>query len=43
MARYIIGRIFGLIFVLFAVSLITFLLTRAIPGDPFASGEREPT
>jgi peptide/nickel transport system permease protein len=40
-ARYIIGRIFGLIFVLFAVSLITFLMTRAVPGDPFASGERE--
>jgi len=40
-ARYIIGRIFGLIFVLFAVSLITFLMTRAVPGDPFATGERE--
>ncbi|MFN8591008.1 MAG: ABC transporter permease [Thermomicrobiales bacterium] len=41
MARYIVGRIFGLLFVLFAVSLVTFLLTRAVPGDPFASGERE--
>ncbi len=41
MARYILGRLLGLIFVLFAVSLITFLLTRAVPGDPFASGERE--
>jgi peptide/nickel transport system permease protein len=40
-ARYIIGRILGLMFVLFAVSLITFLLTRAVPGDPFATGERE--
>ena len=41
MARYILGRLLGLIFVLFAVSLITFLMTRAVPGDPFASGERE--
>ena len=41
MARYFLGRLLGLIFVLFAVSLITFLLTRAVPGDPFASGERE--
>jgi ABC-type dipeptide/oligopeptide/nickel transport system permease component len=41
MARYILGRLLGLVFVLFAVSLITFLLTRAVPGDPFASGERE--
>ena len=41
MARYILGRLLGLIFVLFAVSLLTFFMTRAIPGDPFASGERE--
>jgi peptide/nickel transport system permease protein len=41
MARYMLGRLLGLVFVLFAVSLITFLLTRAVPGDPFASGERE--
>jgi ABC-type dipeptide/oligopeptide/nickel transport system permease component len=41
MARYILGRLLGLIFVLFAVSLVTFFLTRAVPGDPFASGERE--
>ena len=41
MARYILGRLVGLVFVLFAVSLVTFLLTRAVPGDPFASGERE--
>ena len=41
MARYLIGRALGLIFVLFAVSLVTFFLTRAVPGDPFASGERE--
>ena len=41
MARYILGRLLGLIFVLFAVSLVTFFLTRAVPGDPFAAGERE--
>jgi ABC-type dipeptide/oligopeptide/nickel transport system permease component len=41
MARYIIGRLLGLVFVLFAVSLVTFFLTRAVPGDPFAAGERE--
>lgn len=41
MARYILGRLFGLMFVLFAVSFITFFMTRAVPGDPFASGERE--
>ena len=41
MARYILGRLVGLIFILFAVSLITFMLMRAVPGDPFANGERE--
>ncbi|MDQ2654100.1 MAG: ABC transporter permease [Chloroflexota bacterium] len=41
MARYILGRLLGLIFVLFAVSLITFVMTRAVPGDPFAAGERQ--
>ncbi|MFN8675520.1 MAG: ABC transporter permease [Thermomicrobiales bacterium] len=41
MARYILGRLLGLIFVLFAVSLITFFMTRAVPGDPFAAGERQ--
>ena len=40
-ARYILGRFARAGLVLFAVSLITFLLTRAVPGDPFASGERE--
>jgi len=40
-ARYILGRLLGLIFVLFAVSLITFFMTRAVPGDPFAAGERQ--
>jgi ABC-type dipeptide/oligopeptide/nickel transport system permease component len=41
MARYIIGRLLGLVFVLVAVSMITFFLTRMVPGDPFAAGERE--
>ncbi len=41
MGRYILGRLLGLVFVLFAVSLITFLMTRAVPGDPFAGGERQ--
>jgi len=41
MTRYILGRLLGLVFVLFAVSMITFFLTRAVPGDPFAAGERK--
>ena len=41
MARYIAGRLLGLVFVLIAVSMITFFLTRMVPGDPFAAGERE--
>jgi peptide/nickel transport system permease protein len=40
-ARYILGRLLGLVFVLFAVSFITFFMTRAVPGDPFAAGERQ--
>jgi len=40
MARYIVGRLLGLVFVLIAVSMVTFFLTRAVPGDPFAQGER---
>ena len=40
MARYILGRLLGLVFLLVVVSLITFLLMRAVPGDPFAAGER---
>ena len=41
MARYLIARVIGLVFVVIAVSMITFFLTRAVPGDPFAAGERE--
>lgn len=40
MARYLIGRIISLVFVLFAVSLIAFLLMHAVPGGPFDTGER---
>ncbi|TXG83075.1 MAG: ABC transporter permease [Thermomicrobiales bacterium] len=40
MGRYILGRILSLIFVLFAVSLIAFLLMHAVPGGPFDIGER---
>jgi ABC-type dipeptide/oligopeptide/nickel transport system permease component len=40
MGRYILGRVAGLVFVLFAVSLIAFLLMHAVPGGPFAPNER---
>jgi len=39
-ARYILGRLAGLVFVLVAVSMVAFFLMRAVPGDPFATGER---
>ena len=35
MGRYLIGRIAGVIGVLIAVSLITFILMKAVPGSPF--------
>lgn len=35
MARYIIGRLFGLVFVLFTVSFITFALMYSTPGGPY--------
>ena len=35
MARYIVGRLFSLVFVLIAVSMITFSLMHAVPGGPF--------
>ena len=35
MARYLIGRILSLIFVLFVVSVITFVLMHSVPGGPF--------
>lgn len=40
MGRYIIGRLVGLAFVLFVVSLIAFLLMHAVPGGPFAPDEK---
>ncbi len=40
MAQYIAGRVVSLLFVLLAVSLITFLLMHAVPGGPFDAGER---
>ncbi|MCD6291612.1 MAG: ABC transporter permease [Anaerolineae bacterium] len=35
MTRYIIGRLASLVFVFFAVSIVTFLLMHAVPGGPF--------
>jgi ABC-type dipeptide/oligopeptide/nickel transport system permease component len=40
MARYILGRLISLVFVLLAVSLLTFFLMHAVPGGPFDRGER---
>jgi len=40
MGRYIIARLGSLVFVLFAVSLIAFLLMHAVPGGPFDEKER---
>lgn len=42
MARYIAGRLVSLVFVLFAVSLIAFLLMHHVPGGPFSTGEKGP-
>jgi len=39
-ARYILGRLISLFFVLVTVSVITFLLMHAVPGGPFDTGER---
>jgi len=35
MVRYILGRLGGLLFAFFLVSIITFLLMHAVPGGPF--------
>ncbi|MGN6563069.1 MAG: ABC transporter permease [Thermomicrobiales bacterium] len=40
MARYLIARSISLVFVLFIVSMITFLLMHAVPGGPFDVKER---
>jgi ABC-type dipeptide/oligopeptide/nickel transport system permease component len=37
--RYIAVRLLSLVFTLIVVSMTTFFLMRAVPGDPFASGE----
>ena len=40
MGRYIVARLGSLVFVLFAVSLIAFLLMHSVPGGPFDETER---
>ena len=40
MARYVLGRLVSLLFVLVAVSVIAFLLMHAVPGGPFDVTER---
>jgi peptide/nickel transport system permease protein len=40
MARYLIGRLAGLLFVLVAVSMIAFALMQAVPGGPFGADEK---
>ena len=35
MARYILGRLASLVFVLFVVSMINFSIMHAVPGGPF--------
>ena len=39
MFRYLIGRIFSLIFVLFVVSVVVFTIMKSVPGGPF-DGEK---
>ena len=41
MARYILGRLGGLLFVFIIVSMITFSLMHAVPGGPFDE-EKQP-
>ena len=40
MTHYMLGRLASLIFVLLAVSMITFSLMRAVPGGPFDEGKQ---
>lgn len=40
MTRYILGRLLSLIFVLLAVSMITFSMMHAVPGGPFDEDEQ---
>ena len=39
MVSYVLVRLVSLIFTLFVVSLVTFFLMRAVPGDPWQTGE----
>jgi oligopeptide transport system permease protein len=41
MARYVLGRLFGIFIVLIAVSIITFLMMHAVPGGPFDSSQQQ--
>src|SRR5579863_7065958 len=43
MTAYLVRRLFGLIFVLFAVTFLTFMIAHAAPGDPIKIilGERQ--
>ena len=40
MARYVLGRLISLVFVLLVVSFLAFILMHAVPGGPFDTGER---
>src|SRR5579884_1500283 len=42
MARYLLQRLAGLIFVLFAISVITFTLMHQVPGGPWDMTARNP-
>ncbi|MEZ4836588.1 MAG: ABC transporter permease [Caldilineaceae bacterium] len=40
MTRYVLGRLVSLVFVVIAVSMITFSLMHAVPGGPFDEGKQ---
>jgi peptide/nickel transport system permease protein len=41
MARYILGRLLGIVGVLIAVSIVTFMLMHAVPGGPFDAAQSQ--
>ncbi len=41
MARYLVGRVFGLIIVFVVVSMLAFLMMHSVPGGPFDE-EKQP-
>ncbi len=41
MARYVLGRLFGILLVLVAVSIITFFMMHAVPGGPFDASQQQ--